>query len=170
MWWFEVDSHIRRKLARWEHRRAREMGLFEPGYLVRVYGAQAADILRNAEKPLLCAELSKGARMGLREEADRYLRTRPCAFPQFENRPKGMVRSCVYYRLEDVPRRPAYAMGECVSTRTGNGRVDRSQVAHCGPNGGYMWTYDLWMYDERVPRMREHVWEEDVRPLAREDC
>lgn len=77
-----------------------------------------------------------------------------------------MVRHAVYSRKSAVPRRPAYAIKERVSTPWGNGRVDTASVAHCGPNGGYMWIYDLWMYNERVPKTRRAVWEEDVRPLS----
>lgn len=143
MWPFGIDARINRRLAAWEYRRAQEMDL--SGHRQRIEREVAAKILRDAEKPLLCAQLFKGARMG--------------------GRP---IRSCVYAKLEDVPRRPAYAIGECVSTPFGKGRVDRSHVGHCGPNGGYMWVYDLWMYGERVPCARDGVWEEDIRPLARE--
>ena len=33
---------------------------------------------------------------------------------------------------------------------------------------GWMWVYDLWMYDMRVPEERRAVWEEDIRPLFKE--
>ena len=78
------------------------------------------------------------------------------------------IRHAVYYHKEDVPRRPAYAIGEKVWTPSRPGRVMSSNIAHCGPGGGWMWVYDLWMYDMRVPEERRAVWEEDIRPLFKE--
>ena len=143
MWPFGIDAAINRRLAAWEHRRAQEMGLLKPGYLLELWEIQKAEILRDAEKPLLCARLFKGENMGARP-----------------------IRSCVYAKLEDVPRRPAYAIRERVSFRGDGGAVQSAHVGHCGPYGGYMWVYELLLDS---CKLRSGVWEEDIRPLARED-
>jgi len=85
----------------------------------------------------------------------------------------GMIRHAVYEREADVPRRPAYAIGETVWYRGGQrstGKVHSSQVEArtAGPGAPieWMWVYAIFPLNARVPALDEGIPEEHVRPAA----